>query len=199
MVPFGLDVTALLEPETELERRIMAEPRWQAGAHWGEPRPGHPEGTVLLHLVEVLANLDRFGLAPDVRRRLRLVALVHDAFKREVDRSRPRVGDNHHAVIARRFLAAFTDDEDVLEITELHDDAFNAWAVGHRHGRWAEAEARARELIRRLGGRLELYLVFYRADNATGDKRPESRCWFECLVNTLPPGGGGPGWGGSLP
>jgi hypothetical protein len=174
-------LTIRIEPENEVERRIVAEPTWLAGAHWGEPRPGHPEGTVWLHVVEVLANIDRQRPDAEVRRKLRLVALVHDSFKCQVDRSRPRVGDNHHAVIARRFAERFTDDEDVLEITELHDDAYNAWALGHRHGQWATAESRARRLIARLGRRLPLYLAFYRADNETGDKSPASREWFEGL------------------
>jgi hypothetical protein len=169
-------------PETELEERIVADPRWRAGAAWGEPRPGHPEGTVGIHVGEVLANLDRAGLEPEVRRKLRLVALLHDAFKREVDRSLPRVGDNHHAVRARQFAERYLDDADVLEVVELHDDAHNAWSAGKRDGDWARAEARAAELLRRLGPRLGLYLAFFRADNATGTKRDDSLRWFEALA-----------------
>ena len=65
-----------IEPEDEVERKILSEPRWQAGTRWGEPRPGHPEGTVGVHVVEVLENLDRLGLDPRTRRKLRLVAEV---------------------------------------------------------------------------------------------------------------------------
>lgn len=160
----------------------MSDPRWRRGVAWGVPRPGHPEGAVAAHVAEVLGNLDRQRLAPEARRKLRLVAILHDACKAEVDRSRPPAGDNHHAVRARRFAEAYVDDPDVLELVELHDDAYNAWLAGHRRGRWERAEARGRALLERLGPRLELFLAFFRADNATGDKRPEPVHWFEGLA-----------------
>ncbi|MBW3593242.1 MAG: hypothetical protein KY396_06080 [Actinobacteria bacterium] len=97
-------------PETELEARIVADPEWQEGAAWGTPRPGHPEGSVAAHVREVLANVDRVALDARDRERLRLVALVHDAFKHSVDRSTPRTGANHHATIARRFAERYIDD-----------------------------------------------------------------------------------------
>jgi AcrR family transcriptional regulator len=168
--------------ESVLEARIVGDQRWQAGAAWGSPRPGHPEGMVAVHIRTVLDNLDQVRLAADARRKLRLVALLHDTFKREVDRLRPRTGDNHHAAIARRFAERLTDDEDVLELIELHDEAYNAWAIGDRRGDWSAAEARAVRLIDRLSGRLDLYLAFYRADNAAGDKDPEPLRWFVRLA-----------------
>ena len=173
-------------PETKLEQTIVSDRRWIAGTSWGVPRPGHPEGQVRIHILEVLAALDRQKLEPNARAKLRLVALVHDTFKSEVDRRLPRSGENHHATIARRFAEAFIDDLDVLEITELHDEAYNSWVAGGRHGNWAKAEARADKLIERLGSRLTLYLAFYRADNAAGDKRPEPLSWFERLTSRQP-------------
>lgn len=173
-------------PETTLERRIVSDHRWIAGASWGMPRPGHPEGEVRLHILEVLAGLDRQALDQNARAKLRLVALVHDTFKSEVDRRLPRSGQNHHAMIARRFTEAFTDDLDVLEITELHDEAYNSWVLGSRHRDWTKAQARAARLIERLGSRLPLYLAFYRADNAAGDKRAEPLAWFERLASRQP-------------
>jgi len=173
-------------PETTLEQRIVSDHRWIAGASWGMPRPGHPEGEVRVYILEVLAGLDRQMLDRKARARLRLVALVHDTFKNEVDRRPRRSGENHHAMIARRFCEGFTHDLDVLEITELHDEAYNSWAVGNRHGDWTKAEARADQLIVRLGSRLPLYLAFYRSDNASGDKRAEPLAWFERLASQRP-------------
>ncbi len=175
----------MIATETELEERIVRDPRWVAGASWGMPRPGHPEGQVGLHIVEVLRNLDRQQLQAGDRVKLRLVALVHDSFKNEVDRTSPRTGDNHHAVIARHFVERFTTDLDVLEVTELHDEAYNAWSAGNRWGDWTRASARARQLIERLGPRLSLYLAFYRADNATGDKLTTPFDWFESLATRV--------------
>jgi hypothetical protein len=70
----------------------------------------------------------------------------------------------------------------VLEITELHDEAYNAWSVGSRRGDWSKAKARPRRPLDRLGSRSELYLAFYRADNAAGDKRPQPLSWFGKLI-----------------
>lgn len=169
-------------PETELERRVVSDLEWQEGAAWDEPRRGHPEGSVAAHIEEVLANVDDVALDADDRDRLRFVALVHDTLKHRVDRSRPRVGDNHHAVIARRFAERYTDDVELLELIELHDEAYNAWVKGHRRGKWDAAEARAKRLLDRLGPSRALYLRFYRADNRTGTKDPEPLQWFEQLA-----------------
>lgn len=169
-------------PETELERRILTDLEWQEGTAWGTPRPGHPEGSVAAHIQEVLANIDREALDADDRERLRVVALVHDTFKYRVRRDRPRTGANHHAVIARRFAERYTDDHELLELVELHDEAYNAWLKGHRGGDWAAAEARARRLLDRLGASLPLYLRFYRADARTGNKSSAPLAWFEQLA-----------------
>lgn len=48
----------LIKPETELERELLHTPEFQVGMCWGEPRFGHPEGKVGLHVREVLDNID---------------------------------------------------------------------------------------------------------------------------------------------
>lgn len=168
-----------IDAEHEMERHILADSRWVRGAAWGSPRPGHPEGVVRLHVAEVLANIDALDIIAEERRKLRIVALVHDTFKSEVDRASPRTGDNHHPLIARRFVEKYTNDLDILEITELHDEAYYAWRSGARRGDWNRARHRAECLIERLGSRLDLYLAFFRADNAAGDKQAEPLRWFE--------------------
>ena len=164
--------------ETPLERRIAADPGWRRGVEFGEPRPGHPEGAGKWHIADVLENIDRLHGGSPLRESLRLIALVHDSFKHEVDESRSRSGENHHAMRARRFAARYVPDPVLLEIIELHDEAYNAWQKGHRDGRWDKAEERARRLLDRLGDAVALYLAFFACDNATGDKRPDSYEWF---------------------
>ena len=172
-------------PETALERRIVHDPEWLEGAAWGRPRSGHPEGSVEAHIVEVLANVDRVATDPSDRRRLRLVALLHDTSKLRVDRSLPRRGANHHARLARRQAERFTDDPELLEVIELHDDAYHAWRLGACGGDWPAAEAAAQELIERLGASFAFYLRFYEADNATGDKDQRQIAWFSWQVRKL--------------
>ena len=42
LVPMVPSITA----ETELERKLLDDPRLRAGLEWGAPRFGHPEGLV---------------------------------------------------------------------------------------------------------------------------------------------------------
>jgi hypothetical protein len=167
------------QPETPLEARICSDPEWQAGAAWGEPRPGHQEGAVMHHIADVLANVERQATSPEERRALRLIALIHDTFKYRVDQSQPKTGPNHHAAIARAFAERYLDDPALLDIIELHDEAYNSWLAGARNGRWPRAEERARRLVDRLGPNLALYARFYRCDNRTASKEQDSVVWFE--------------------
>src|SRR4029077_679824 len=93
------------------------------------------------------------------------------------------VGENHHAMIARRFAQRYIDDPEILEVIELHDEAFNAWVKGERGGKWDAAEARAQRLLQRLEGSANFYLRFYRADNQTGSKSQEPLQWFERIMS----------------
>ena len=173
----------MVVPETDIERSIVADPEWQEGAAWGDPRPGHPEGAVVAHIEEVLANVDEVALDCRDRERLRFVALIHDTFKHRVDRDQPREGANHHAGIARQFATRYSDDAELLEVIELHDEAFNAWVKGEHGGKWDAAGARARRLLDRLATSVDFYVRFYRADNRTGSKDQAPLEWFEGLVS----------------
>jgi hypothetical protein len=167
----------VIEPETELERRIVSDPEWRAGAAWGREMKGHPEATIADHVAEVLANIDAARVDPATRARLRLIALVHDTFKRDVRWWHPQRHD--HARLARRFAERYVDDEGVLLVTELHDEAYRVWRRATRTHRWGAAQRRARALRERLGEHLPLFLAFYRADNATGSKSADDLRWFE--------------------
>jgi hypothetical protein len=184
------NVTELpFELETDLERLIAAQPRWQSGIEWGRPRHGHPEGTIKLHIAAVLANIDRLFADDPSRGQLRLIALIHDTFKGEVDTDEPRIGENHHAMRARRFAEPLISDTQVLDVIELHDHAFNAWKHGSLFFDWKKAESRASNLLERLGGTIDLYLRFYQCDNETEGKDQTCFVWFRDFVrktNDLP-------------
>ncbi len=175
--------------ENELEGRIAADSQWQEGVQWGKPRHGHPEGTVKAHIATVLNNVDRFYAESPERHDLRLIALVHDTFKHQVDADRSRTGENHHAMRARRFAEQYIKDEPVLEVIELHDEAYNAWQKGNRDGKWDRARERAAVLIERLGDTLSLYVAFYHCDNTTEGKQPDCLEWFRQLCRAVPNAG----------
>jgi hypothetical protein len=172
------------ELETDLERRIAADPAWQRGLDHGKPRRGHPEGAVKHHIADVLAAVEEVALDEDDRRRLRLAALAHDTFKYAAPESSAPVGTpGHHGSHAQRFLERLgVDDEQLLEVVKWHDEAFAAWLGATYRKDWRRAEARGRRLIERLGPALPLYLRFFRADNSTAGKSPEPVEWFDRLT-----------------
>lgn len=169
---------ALLLPETALEQQLIQMPEFRHGLLWGEPRFGHPEGKVALHVREVLDNVNLIkGIDPGVRMQLRLIALVHDTFKYAEDRNRPRDWSKHHGVLARRFIEPHVDEQVILDIVELHDDAYYAW-LATRHA--SELHMKSLDaLMDRIGYCRQLYYLFFKCDTQTGDKTQAPLKWFE--------------------
>lgn len=160
-----------------IENKIYNDEEFKKGLSFGKPRPGHPEGQVMYHIEEVLENVEKY-CDDDNREALRLIAIIHDSFKHKVNYDKPRVGKNHHGYKARKFAQKYIDDGGILDIIQHHDEAYNAWSMGVRRGDWKGAKKRVRKLIELLGDNLELYTVFYRCDNETGDKTNECYNWF---------------------
>jgi hypothetical protein len=178
------DIKKIIKPENGREEAICADADFIAGASYGKPRSGHPEGAVIYHIEEVLGNIDKFYNDDEDRARLRLIAITHDTFKNKVNQNLPKFGDNHHGAIAKNFAEKFCHDTNVLQVILLHDDAYNAWSAGGRHGDWYKAKRRAEKLINDLNAldNLDLYMKFYRCDNATGDKSQDNYDWFNDLI-----------------
>lgn len=124
------------------------------------------------HLLEAL---DESGVSGEERELLRFMALVHDAFKYQVRERLPRVGENHHAMRARRFAERFTDDERLLASIEFHDRPYALWRKLQRRGKLDERGFR--RMMRRIPDP-ELFLRFIELDGSTEGKRPEPIEWF---------------------
>ena len=163
-------------PETELERRIARDPELLRGLAWGEPRAGHPEGTVGRHVAELLRTVDRWGETGERRAALRFLALVHDSLKYRVCDSRPKRGENHHAMRARRFAERHTGDERLLATIELHDVPYALWRRLRRTGRLQEE--RFEDMISRVPD-VELFTRFVELDGSTPGKQREPLRWFQ--------------------
>jgi hypothetical protein len=173
-----------IRPENPIEQTLLEHPEFQAGCLYGKPRRGHPEGKVIYHIAEVLANVDTFGPA-QMRTQLRWISLVHDTFKYQVNHGKPKVGNNHHARIARSFAEAFIPDRDVLLVIETHDDAYNIWSRASRNHQWEKARSEASAFVAQLGNALPLYLAFYECDNRTGDKDQANLEWFRKICKDM--------------
>jgi hypothetical protein len=175
------DLIPGFQPETELEQRVTAEPELLEGLAWGEPRASHPEGPVGTHVSHLLEALDQSGETGERRELLRFMALVHDSFKNQVRERLPRMGENHHAMRARRFAERFTDDERVLAAIQFHDRPYAIWRKLQRSGKLDERAFR--RMLKRIPDP-ELFLHFIELDGSTEGKRPEPIQWFrDELVN----------------
>ena len=160
--------------------RLTADARYQRNVHWGEPRPGHPEGPILAHIEDLERNaavLDA-KLSEVDRWRLRLLIHSHDTFKPEADDvkiSHPR----SHASLARAFLAEFCSaDAGLLDIVQFHDEPYALWRQ-EQHGRLNHERYEALfALIREWN----LFLAFLIVDGSTTGKSREPLRWFFARV-----------------
>jgi hypothetical protein len=168
--------------ETELEFAVATDPTWQVGLEWGQPRSGHPEGQVKYHIRDVLGNIDYFFGRDRNRSKLRLIALVHDTFKYQAASLKHKNRPPSHGYWARKFAEQYIHDQSILEVIELHDEAYLAARLLTRSGDAESAVKRARVLITRLDNNLDLFMQFYLCDNRTGAKSTTHYEWFSRVV-----------------
>lgn len=175
----------LLKPETDLERSFLADEDFLAGLFWGKPRFGHPEGEVVYHIREVLNNVEKLDIDAEMRRRLRIITFVHDTFKHAEDRGIPRDWSRHHAALACKFLAKYTDEKILLDVTALHDEAYYAWRAIHLYDKEENGQKRLNNLQKTVGKDLQLFYLFFKCDTQTGDKVQAPVRWFEETVKGI--------------
>ena len=175
---------SILTAENDLENAILARPEVQEGLHWGYPRFGHPEGKVVFHVKEIFDNIDKLDIDSEFRKKLRLIALTHDTFKYQEDRSKRAASPTlHHAMIAYQFLKEYTTDKDVLQVIKTHDDAYYAWRADYAYRDPEGAKAKLDKLLLENAAHLELYYTFFVCDTRTGDKNQSPIRWFEEKIN----------------
>jgi len=178
----NIDLYAILKPETSLENQLLQDTDFLAGLFWGVPRFGHPEGEIYKHIKEVLQNIDCLDISAEDRKRLRIIAFVHDTFKYLEDKRRPRDWSKHHSIYARKFTERYTNDQILLDIIELHDEAYYSWRLQFLQKDIPSGTLRLNALLDRLGPSIQLYYLFFKCDTQTGDKNQAPLQWFESKV-----------------
>ena len=140
------------------------------GLAWGSPREGHPEGSVGRHVADLLRTIDEWGETGDTARGPALPRPGARLAEVGGRHWRRRVGENHHAMRARRFAEGYTDDERLLAAIELHDRPYQIWKRLQRTGK--PAGRRSREMLERIPDQ-DLFLRFVELDGSTEGKNPE--------------------------
>ena len=114
----------------EIIELIKADHRYLKNIEYGEPRPGHPEGKVRLHIQDLEKNLELIklkGLSVNDYWKLMFVIHVHDTFKVEAVKDTPTPHPLNHASLAKQYASQFTDDADLLNIIQYHDENYKLW------------------------------------------------------------------------
>lgn len=176
-VAHNINIEELIQAETALELQLINEPEFRKGLIWGTPRFGHPEGTIVLHINEVLNNIDKLPVDEHQRSILRLVAISHDTFKNKEDRNTPRNWNLHHSILAKDFMAKYSNDPVLLQTIEYHDEPFYCWLHVYK-GEHELAERRLNRLLNNIKD-FQLLYYFFVCDTLTGDKILAPLLWLE--------------------
>lgn len=189
----------------ELLTRIQESEHWKLANDWGEPRPGHPEGTVGRHVKEqLLPFIDRYY--SDLPEYWELVALayLHDIAKPVTQYVNGRLVGDSHSKLSARIAEELGAPDRLVQVILASSRAFSHWRkLLDKNGEFKPdrfTEERQRMFVdeySRNGLDLELLVLFHRADNAC--RRPDviteandEVFWFENqlvrlgLLATLP-------------
>ena len=162
----------------KLVGKILADPRYQKNVEYGEPRPGHPEGKVKAHLAELEANLEK--LKPRLQNdasywKLKFLIHTHDTFKAVSLRGVAITDPLSHASLARAFAAEFTNDADLLNMIQFHDEGHALWR--QREYKGVYSAERFQELLTTVKD-WDLFFLFNIIDGCTEGKDREKVIWF---------------------
>lgn len=161
--------------------RVLVDERYKKNVEFEYDRPhsGHPEGKVKYHIAELEENLEKLKhrLAnEDDYWKLKFLIHVHDTFKAEASQAGvPTTDPSSHESLAKAFANEFTDDADLLNIIQYHDENYTLWKQHKNHG------AYNREWFQFLLDTIrnwDLFLIFTIIDGHTKGKDLEKLTWF---------------------
>lgn len=162
----------------QIVEKIIADPRYQENIEYGEPRSGHPEGKVKYHIAELEENLEKMasrGISEEQFWKLKFLIHVHDTFKAQAIPNSAIINPNSHASLAKKFAAQFTDDEDLLNMIQLHDVNYALWQQFDRTGSYNVQ--RFENLLETIQD-WDLFLMFLILDGSTTGKESLKLAWF---------------------
>jgi hypothetical protein len=156
--------------------KILADERYRRNLDWGKPRSGHPEGTIRAHIAELEQTLDRLRpkLSDEEAEKLRILIHVHDTFKPDATEGVAIRDPRSHASLARAFLAEFTDDAELLNLVQFHDEPYALYK--RSRGRVPDA-TRWNALLHTIRD-WDLFLAFALIDGSTAGKSRDPLLWL---------------------
>jgi hypothetical protein len=161
----------------EILDRIVRDPRYLRNLDWGDPRPGHPEGTIRAHIAELETNLDALrGKLSDIEYwKLKILIHTHDTFKPDAVPRAPIGSPKSHASLARLFLGEFTNHADLHDVVRNHDVPYALWLGSRRNDKFNQKRF---ELLLIGISNWDLFLAFLIVDGCTAGKSREPLQWL---------------------
>jgi hypothetical protein len=164
-----------------LLNRVLADERYKKNIEfeYNRPQSGHPEGKVKFHIADLEDNLERLKHRLPNKEyywKLKFLIHVHDTFKAEASTAGVPTNDpGSHESLAKAFASEFTDDLDMLNIIQYHDENYTLWkqfiSTGHYDKKWL------RYLLDTIQD-WDLFLIFTIIDGCTKGKDIEKLAWF---------------------
>ncbi len=157
---------------------LKADSRYRKNIEYGEPRPGHPEGKVKFHIADLEANLETLrtkGISQENYWKLMFLIHIHDSFKAEAKKDVPVLDPRNHATLAKEFAKQFTNDADLLNMIQFHDENYKLWQEYLQNGSFNPE--RFQNLLDTIEN-WDLFLMFIIIDGCVKGKDYSKLTWF---------------------
>jgi hypothetical protein len=160
----------------DIYNKIRKDPKWLAAIENGRVRPGHPEGKIKYHIAQVEEYLDahKGEVSEDDYWRLKIMTLVHDAFKRDGGNKVPIMDPTSHASMGRQYAAEYVNDHDMEMMLQYHDYPFTLWRKAKKG---IDVSDKIKELLNKIKNK-KVYDLFMSADGSGPGKDKEPMDWW---------------------
>ncbi len=158
--------------------KVKADPLYQKNIEYGEPRPGHPEGKLKFHIADLESNLERLrekGISDEEYWKSKFMIHVHDICKPEAQENTPTLHPCNHATLAKEYAREFTNDTDLLNMIQYHDENYELWKEYLQTSRYNSG--RFQNLLETIEN-WDLFLMFIIIDGCTKGKDYAKLGWF---------------------
>ena len=169
----------------DLLEHVLADVRYKNNIEfeYDQPHSGHPEGKVKYHIAELEANLEKLKhrlSSEEDYWKLKFLIHVHDTFKAEASQAGvPTTDPRSHESLARAFASEFTNDADLLNIIQYHDENYTLWRQYKNQGYY---DTEWFQFLLNTIQDWDLFLAFTIIDGNTKGKDIEKLAWFIAQV-----------------
>lgn len=169
----------LLKEETDYKSaydKIKSDPIWLKAIEGGRVRPGHPEGKIKYHIADLEKYIDshKNEVSEDDYWRLKIMALVHDAFKNDANPKIPILDPNSHSSLGKKYVSKFVSDPDMETMLQYHDYPYTLWKKAFKG---IDVKDKIQELLSKIKNK-KVYDLFMSADASGPGKNPEPMNWW---------------------